>query len=205
MTGKHDAERHEHDERLDRDERHIHDDRDLARDHRTPDEPTAGGRIVSGHGDEVPEQSEGGLIISGHGDEVPNQTAGGLIIEGKGDLVPDGEINPVIPDEMLQEDKHRMEEALDANEPGREAHTDAVRRAEDERAGRGADEVRADRDHVADMDRDRTYDDRDRVADVDRDAELSPEERNQRDFDRTYEGEPEADPGGHDAFRRAGE
>ncbi len=49
------------------------------------DVANAGGKIISGHGDEVPNQTAGGEILDGHGDEVPNQTKGGRIIDGQAD------------------------------------------------------------------------------------------------------------------------
>lgn len=155
MAGKHSAEHHEIDPDRDggahaagREDHEVHrdgrDTRGEARDAygadhgRTPDEPTAGGRIISGEGEEVPDQTEGGLIISGHGDEVPNQTAGGLIIEGKGHLVSDRNADTVVADDVIEEDKRRMAEGREANDFGRTVDTDESRAAEDARTARTA-------------------------------------------------------------------
>lgn len=59
----------------------------MSEEHKKPavaeDVANAGGKIMSGHGDEVPDLTAGGQIIDGHGDEVPDLTKGGAIIDGE--------------------------------------------------------------------------------------------------------------------------
>lgn len=55
----------------------------------TPQTATAGGAIISGHGDQVPDQTAGGLILEGDGDLVDAEAEGGDIVEGHGERVPD--------------------------------------------------------------------------------------------------------------------
>lgn len=82
---RHQADKHE----LNRTNRPGNVDPEAPSDRHTPHAPSAGGRIISGEGDTVFDQTAGGLIISGHGDEVPDQAAGGHIIQGTAEMLPD--------------------------------------------------------------------------------------------------------------------